>query len=111
MHSGMCQTPFLSTTNKLSVLIEETDTVLPDGYTAYSVKYMKKHLTQHFGESNIRFLKNTGIAVLSNLQDLNVKQFHSGKRSRDPDQERLRIIQTVSTTPGEYENEVGSNLW
>ena len=84
------------------------DAVQPGGYTAYSVNYTKRQLTQYFGESNIRFLKNTGIAVLSYLQDIIVKQFHSGKRSKDPDQERLRIIQTVSTTPVEYENEVGS---
>lgn len=67
-------------------------TLLPDDYNAYSDKYMKIQLQEHFGQQHIRFVRNKGLVVLSSMQDSIVEQFHQSKRVADPEQEKLRLV-------------------
>ena len=76
----------------ISKLRGEIQTLIPDEYKAYSDKYMKIQLLEHFGHQNIRFVHNKGLVVLSSVENFIVEQFHRAKRAADPEQEKLRLM-------------------
>ena len=49
----------------ISKLRGEMQTLLPDEYEAYSDKYMKIQLLEHFCHQNILFVHNKGLVVFS----------------------------------------------